>query len=160
MVTSRPGVLVHQDVVYPAGEIPPSAITETMELGPHSELLQERVSRADEVGTRVPAWKSVTLNHSDLFDCFAAERPAIRAVEATADRQKRLQEWIEGLMRASPDTRTHTSKELERLADKHFGDTSAASIKRAKRAAAEKTGAHAWIAPGRPKKSQRRKSPS
>jgi hypothetical protein len=131
-----------------------------MALGLNGELLQERVSSADEIGTRVPAWKSVTLNNSDLFDCFGAESPAIRYVKAIADRERECQEWFEGLMRQSLNERTHTNEELEKRARQRFKGLSAAGVKRAKRAAAAATGASVWSAPGRPKKSQRRKSPS
>jgi hypothetical protein len=146
------GVLVHRDIIHPAGVIPPSAITETMMLGPKGELLQERVKSVDEIGTRVPAWKSVSVNRGGLFDFIKAEMSMVWSAETTVDDERKCREWFMDLMQASPGYRSETNKALIARASEKF-DIPEAAIKRAKGEAVRATGATAWSAPGRPKKS-------
>ena len=89
------GVAVDQGIERPAGDLPPSAVTETMILGRYDGLLHQSTR-----STR--AWKSVTVSWQDFVRCYIASGKPTDSTLASAPILGRCMSRIEAVRRALP----------------------------------------------------------
>jgi hypothetical protein len=89
------GVAVDQGVERPAGDLPPSAVTETMELGRSTGLLHQSPH-----STR--AWMSVTVCWQDFVKCYIVSGTPTETIVASAPTSGQCISRIEAVRRALP----------------------------------------------------------
>lgn len=109
-------------------------------------------------GGPAPVRYPIYLDRSSFQSFLIQSRPA--TAPATAGRRTKARNILEQVMRDSPDVKSMTNDQLrERLATEGV-PLSAAAFEDEKRAAIAATGATAWSAAGRPRKSENRPAKS
>lgn len=133
----------------PAGDIPASAITETMIID-HEGLVHQRADKSSR------AWTSVTVSWRDFIKCLgepsSGAKPISHAPPSTAKAKSRCRKWLAEVMKASPHERTETQGALFPIALDKFPGLSRRGFDAAWKEAADAVNAHIWVKGGRPKK--------